>query len=76
LPGALFKYQGLVALEPFDDVVQLGLELFQALEGRQLVIRQGAQGAVFEDGLGDLFFGLVQGSGDLVGVAVAGGQAF
>lgn len=38
------------------------------------------RGAVFEDGLGDLFFSLVQGSGtlrgDLVGVAVADGQAF
>jgi len=39
--------KGDIVIELFDDVVQFGLELFQTLEGRQLVVWQGAQGAVF-----------------------------
>ena len=55
------------------------LELFQTLERGQFVVRQRAEGAVLEDGPGDLVFGLFQRLGelgrDLIVVAVAGRQA-
>ena len=77
--GRLAKDQGLLPLEPFHGVVEFELELFQPLERGELVVRQGAEGAVLEDGASDLVFGLLQRLGelgrDLVVVAVAGRQA-
>ena len=77
--GRLAKDQGLLSLEPFHGVVEFELELFQPLERGELVVRQGAEGAVLENGAGDLVFGLFQCLGelgrDLVVVAVAGRQA-
>ena len=78
--GRLAKDQGLLPFEPLHGVVEFELELFQPLEGGKLVVRQGAEGAVLEDGAGDLVFGLFQRMGelgrDLVVVAVAGRQTF
>ena len=77
--GRLAKDQGLLPLEPLHGVVEFELELFQPLEGGELVVRQGAEGAVLEDGAGDLVFGLFQRLGklgrDLVVVAVASRKA-
>ena len=77
--GRLAINQGLLPLEPLHGVVEFELELFQPLEGGELVVRQRAEGAVLEDGAGDLVLSLFQRLGelgrDLVVVAVAGRQA-
>ena len=56
--GRLAKDQGLLPLEPLHGVVEFELELFQPLERGELVVRQGTEGAVLENGAGDLVFGL------------------